>query len=479
MPSFYSSFPDPDLTRGDGIYTRYIIPPSSFQMSILDITVKVTTSPYRARFLTPDTSAGKGSVIMPSCCGSDIVPGLPSTGLRTMPYNERIVSSYMIKVTNAQAPGTYPPSRIGNLKLTHSYDTRVTLEFTSPGDDYDQGLPTKYQVFYSQSRKGAPVFREDIHTTFQAGTAVNITINLPTYGWHFLSVTAVDRINRSGETSNIVEVKTVAPPSEYNGVNNGNSFLQMNNGGSRADDPKGNKLSRTEIGLIVGGGLLSFILILATIAVCCYCRRKGGKAMGSTETKISTISDTKAPIHWSASELLQEHEKRQSIYAQSQQGHHHSQVYTNYYEKNGSNGAPPPGSGHHQHQHTSGSPGSSTRSFRSFGEANRKTSLDSMSGRRATLTDYESCSSDKTLKSAKGLQTDYDTCPDSDQDNYRTIESYSALPPYRSMGTGTPNNVLANFPQRIPNNNSHMQYNPNIQGSLTSVNSKRRNITMV
>jgi hypothetical protein len=442
-------------------------------MSILDITVKVTTSPYRARFLTPDTSnILKNSVIVPSCCGSDIVPGLPSTGLRTMPYNERIVSSYMIKVTNAKAPGHYRPSRIGNLKVVYSYDTRVTLEFTSPGDDFDQGMPSQYQVFYSKSRSVTPFFKESILTTSQAGSLVNVTVSLPSYGWHFLSIRAVDRTNQSGDASNVVEVKTVAPPSEYTGFNNGNSFLQMNGGNSRADGEKTEKLSKAEIGLIVGG-VGVFVLLLIGLTICCYCRRKGGKAMGSTETKISTISDTKAPIHWSASELLQEHEKRQSIYAQSAQTHHHSQVYTNYYEKGG---APPPGSGH---KHTAGSPGSSTRSFQSLSETNRKTSLDSMSGRRATLTDYESCSSDKTLKSAKGHQTDYDTCADSDQDNYRTIESYSVLPPYRSMGSGTPSSIIPNFPQRVPNNNSHLQYNPNIQGSLTSVNSKRRNITMV
>lgn len=465
---FFLLLPDPDLTRGDGIYSRYIIPPSSFQMRVLDITVKVTTSPYGARFLSEEASrfTKSSSVIIPMCCGSDILPGLSDMALKPMPYNERIVSSYMIKVTGVKPPGTYNPSRIGNLRVRAPYNTEAVLEFTSPGDDYDQGSPAKYIIYESRVRGSTPNFLETVHTTFQAGTLVNLSLTLSSYGWHFFQVAAQDRFDNVGQLSNLAEVLLVPPPSGQLG-NDGNSLPQE--GKENGEGEGSGKLSGLEIALIVGGILL-FVLLVVGLIVFCYCRRKGGRTMGSTETKISTISDTKAPIHWSASELLQEHEKRQSIYAQSQQTHHHPQNYTNYYEK--TNGVT--SVSHQMTHHTNESPESS-RSFRSISENNRKTSLDSMSGRRATLTDYESCSSDKTLKSAKG-QTDYETCIESDQDNYRTIDSYSVLPSYRSS---VPNNVLSNFPLRIPNNNSHMQYNPNVQGSLTSVNSKRRNITMV
>lgn len=152
---------------------------------------------------------------------------------------------------------------------------------------------------------------------------------------------------------------------------------------------------------------------------------------------------------------------QQGSYGQQNNGHHH----------------------HHQHGigHYNGSPGSSTRSFRSISDNARKTSVD-----------YESCSSDPTVRSAKGGPTDYETPIESEQEeNYRTIDSYHGgvgVPPYRLVN-GVPHHNY-NIPRGgthsvVPavnstNSSSHMQYNPNIQGSLTSVNSKaRRNITMV
>jgi hypothetical protein len=217
-------------------------------------------------------------------------------------------------------------------------------------------------------RETTPGFMQSVLSTSQAGTLVNVTLSLPSYGWHFFQVAAQDRFENVGKLSNMAEVRLVPLPSEYDG-----STLPQEGREDGEEGDSGVKLSTMAIGLIVGGALLFLILVVALI-VFCYCRRKGGKTMGSTETKISTISDTKAPIHWSASELLQEHEKRQSIYAQSQQTHHHPQNYTNYYEKNGVTSV-----SHQMTHHTNESPESS-RSFRSISENNRKTSLDSMSG---------------------------------------------------------------------------------------------------
>jgi hypothetical protein len=145
------------------------------------------------------------------------------------------------------------------------------------------------------------------------------------------------------------------------------------------------KLTSTDIALIIVGVIAFFILLAVLIVLCIYCKRRSTKGMGSTETKISTISDTsKAPIHWSASQLLTEHEKRQSLYAPSSASGGVGVMVGSGASQQGSYGQ---NNGHHHHigHYNNGSPGSSTRSFRSISDNARKTSVD-----------YESCSSGKS-----------------------------------------------------------------------------------
>jgi hypothetical protein len=508
------------------------------QSSVLEITVKVRTSALKSTYAVSGTgmmsfnsegrsstsggsnslwhsrrqsgSIGSGSGGVPEpCCGSRFIPysngNTELTSLVSLPNNERM-ASYSIKVTNARASDFYPPSRIGDLHIAVLLDTQLTLTLTAPGDDFDQKAVSKYQVWYRRSFDSKAVLKEQIPSEdIQAGSQVNLTINLPSHGLFYIHVAGVDPHGNRGKDSNVVQVKAEPPPSEP-GYNTGSSESQVDNPSGKKNSE--GKLSSTEIALIIVGVIAFIVLLAVLIVLCVYCRRRAAKGMGSTETKISTISDTpnKAPIHWSASQLLSEHEKRQSMYApsshsaasQSQQGSyppsHHGGGGGGTGSNLGSAGGDVVNNKHHNQQHShnnmighyNGSPGSSTRSFRSISDNARKTSMD-----------YESCSSDPTLRSAKGgggVPTDYDTPIESDQENYRTIDSYSAVPPYRlSNGGGYHQHSNFNYnniprsgsglPPPLPNGNlsgSHMQYNPNIQGSLTSVNSKaRRNITMV
>ncbi|XP_021963346.1 calcium-activated chloride channel regulator 2 [Folsomia candida] len=467
---------DPDLTKDDGIYSRYIIPPPSVQSSVLEITVKVLSSPYKTKYIGTDNSIGghtsyrRKQQTVETCCGSRLISS-DSPALKTMAYTER-VSFYSVKVSNARNSEIYPPSRIGDLRLVDSYDTTVTLSFTAPGDDYDHKTVDMYQVFYRRSFDSVAVLKEQVLSQdIPAGSEVNMTIRLPSHGIFYLSIVAIDPYKVKGKSSNTVQVKAEPPPPE---TNTGSSESQID---IEAKKNSEGKLTSTDIALIIVGVIAFFILLAVIIVVCVYCRRRNSKGMGSTDTHISTISDTsKAPIHWSASQLLSEHEKRQSMtYAPSS---HSGGVPASQQGSYGQNV-------HHHHVgggigHFNGSPGSSTRSFRSISDNARKTSVD-----------YESCSSDPTIRSAKGGgPTDYETPIESDQENYRTIDSYSGIPPYRLVNGiphhnyNIPRGSAASHPA-VPavnssNSSSHMQYNPNIQGSLTSVNSKaRRNITMV
>lgn len=401
-----------------------------------------------------------------------------------MSYNERVVDSYSVKISHAKSSDIYRPSRIGDLHIVHQFDQDVTLSFTAPGEDFDHKTVQSYQVFYRRSLDSQPLPKEPFYAgDSPAGSQVNLTFKVPDYGLFYLHVVATDHYKNSGKSSNIVQLRAELPLPE---PSSGRSQKQTDNDSARSDGDD-SKLSSTDIVLIVVGVVGFLVLVALIIIICIYCRRRGSKGMGSTETKISTISDNKAPIHWSASQLLNEHEKRQSIYAQSS----HSASQQGSFGAGTQSGQPPQQQQNlqqhstHHHNHFNGSPGSSTRSFRSISENARKTSVD-----------YESCSSDPTMRSLKG-PTDYETPIESDQENYRTIDSYSGVP-FRLNGGPPPSyqprmggggtlphahhnnhHQFQNIPVNSTNSGSHMQYNPNIQGSLTSVNSKRRNITMV
>jgi len=479
------------------------------QSSVLDITVKVRTSSLRTTYAvasgspgTMASSPGSNSLwqshrrpeTTPNsqpCCGSRFIPfsNSESTSLLSLSNNER-VASYSIKVTNSRPSDAMPPSRIGDLHIGNLQDLMLTLTLTAPGDDYDHKSVSKYHVMYRRTFDSKPVLKEQIPSEdIPAGSEVNLTLTLPSYGLFYLHVQAVDPYGNTGKPSNIVQVKAESTPPE-SGVT-GSVESQVDNPSGKKNSE--GKLTSAEIVYIIVG-VIGFFVLLAVIIVVCVCvRRRASKGMGSTETKISTISDTsKAPIHWSASQLLSEHEKRQSMYApsshsaasQSQQG---SYPPSHHGGSGVGGGGGTHGESNNKHTnnmigHYNGSPGSSTRSFRSISDNARKTSVD-----------YESCSSDPTVRSAKG-PTDYETPIESDQENYRTIDSYSGVPPYRlSNGGGYHQHSNFNY-NNIPRSGSgmgppplsgnlsgsHMQYNPNIQGSLTSVSSKaRRNITMV
>jgi len=475
----FSCLTDPDLTSGDGVYSRYIVPPSSIQSRViaLDITVYARTSPSRSKYVSKDRNALRRDVSFPRCCGST-TPVLPSS-LKIMPFNERVMSSYMVKISNIQKSDGYRPARIGDARVAHLYGTQLTLSFTAPGDDLDHGQVDKYMILYRRSFESKPIPLESFSTEeVLPGTQLNRTITLPSYGLFYLNVIAIDAHKLEGKLSNTVHVRAEDPPSVNHG---GQTDSQVGSNGANGNG--GRRLGKAEIAAIVGGSFGFVVLLALIIVLCLYCRRRESKGMGSTETKISTISDTKAPIHWSASQLLSEHEKRQSIYAPGNQGLKGEKESPDLQIHNHNNLQQPPQNPQHQQpphhlQYTSynpgsGSPGSSTRSCRSS-ENNRN-----------ALIDYDSCSSDPALKGMKGPLIGYDTPVESDPEHhFHHVDGFQGGGgvPYRYNGHGPPCPPPrgGNYPVTPSTlSGSHLQYNPSIQGSLTSVSSKRRNITMV
>ncbi|CAL8076188.1 unnamed protein product [Orchesella dallaii] len=480
---------DSDITKGDGIYSSYVVPPMTMQSALLEIIIKVETSPYRTKYVGMDSLNGIASASTSSptysshgrrkdepCCGSRMIPDWMR--LKPMSYNERVMDAYTVKISNAKSSNYYAPSRIGDLRIVKQYDLELTLSFTAPGEDFDQGSVRGYQVFYRRSLDSKPMPREPYEADGSpAGLEVNLTTTLPDRGLFYIYVIAIDHHKNQGKPSNTLQVLAEPPPPE---PNSGRTQKQTDMESREGED--NGKLRPWQIALIVGG-VVAFVVVAAVVfLVCFFCRRRGTGGLGSTETKISTITNNKEPIHWSASQLLNEHEKRQSIYGHSSNGTSQQGSFDPE-TQNGSVGEQHQNQNqqqhpHHHHHQFNGSPGSSTRSFRSISENARKTSVD-----------YESCSSDPTMRSMKG-PTDYETPIESDPENYRTIDSYTRVhyringgppPTYAPRMNGNAVQYPPQYHQNIPVNSygTQLQYSGNIQGSLSSVASKQRNITMV
>jgi len=100
-------------------------------------------TPYGAYPIKPS------DITTPLCCGSDTgLSGLPSS--KTGDFI-RVNNPGSFKVKNAPAKDkdVWPPNRVLDLKVEKSMDNFLTINFTAPGDDFDSGTPSKYNLTYS------------------------------------------------------------------------------------------------------------------------------------------------------------------------------------------------------------------------------------------------------------------------------------------------------------------------------------------
>ena len=522
---------DADVTRGDGVYSRYFIVPSGVTATMLEISARIVVNPYRAKFIVVDqdpppvSSKNLNPPPAQPCCGSFVEPADPKQQYKVVPFGERSSNSIALRITDIPPIGFYPPGRIGDLVVggMDRANLNVELRWTAPGEDYDQGVVASYQVFYTTDKVNENWgLLMEFTADLEAGVPDNVTITLPSYGAYKVSMRAVDFYTKAGKMSNIVKLTIYPPPKEVDHTNNPNA-LGTGNGNSLSSTgstmaPSTDEFSKYELLLIIICGVVFVILLAGLIAVLLYCRRVGSSQRKSNkknpgDTKISAITDPKSPIHWSASELLGEHEKsqRHSLYGGSvspgsdpAKGSGGSSMGQN----NGrQNGASPP------HDLTILPPGSDY--------------VATSSRSRSSPDSYDDPDSPTPIPVSVRNRADYAICIDRDARLSDSRNSYGHHPHYQTplnnggiLATGPPGivggpvqhhphyngyvnaaamNVVnpmngrfstvmnssstsssSPLPPPPPHSASHlMHYDPDIQGSMSSVNSKKRNITMV
>ncbi|XP_035225977.1 calcium-activated chloride channel regulator 1-like isoform X2 [Stegodyphus dumicola] len=196
---------DIDITRDDGIYTRYFT----------DFTAPGFYNVY-VKFGGLNNSADLLKGQSAKCCGSFF----PSrTRIDTGPL-QREAGPATFQVEAVNETDVYPPARATDLRLVWSSDRIFTLSWTAVGDDYDSGVaaayevklfPSRFLVSYQFSHSGLEVYSATIETTPLAvyGTALYHTATLSRKtqgGVYYFFVRALDDAGNAGPLSNAVPV---------------------------------------------------------------------------------------------------------------------------------------------------------------------------------------------------------------------------------------------------------------------------------
>ncbi|KAK3860859.1 hypothetical protein Pcinc_033121 [Petrolisthes cinctipes] len=366
---------DPDITKGDGIYSRYLPPlagkPGRYLLSAnvdynsgMAVVAKDPPSRHH-RLKSHYYQQGHDSWSSEqSCCGSSL-PHVHTR--RASPFFRQVTLGVLEVMSPLPFMDVTPPSRILDLRVDVN-DTihQITLRWTAPGDDWDVGKAYKYEAVVAPLWKEARAFQGDRLTglpqPLSAGTLHTTNLHFPRYEelW-YISMRAVDEAGNVGGLGNIAALWVPRPPTTYEITTrtqpalttSGNYTMPSELGSGRAVGLS--ELQLDDVAVILGsvGG---FLLVVAALVTYCYWhtnrRRKqqyekdvekvaasGGSSVmvksgslsgedgggGSHESLDSIAKDTQESVRdvrplspvqsWGATTLLQEHERRLSVHS--------------------------------------------------------------------------------------------------------------------------------------------------------------------
>lgn len=224
-----------DIIKDDGIYSRYFF---SFAVSgRYSLKVHVSHSP--SIHVLAHSVPGSHAMYAPGyIANGNIQMNAPrnSVGRREEWAFSRTSSGGSFSVLGVPAgphPDVFPPCRITDLEAARA-EEEVTLSWTAPGEDFDQGQATSYEIRMSNSLQN---IQDDFHNAIlvnssklnpqQAGTreififSPTFFINTPEYQLvretqdsHriYVAIRAVDRNSLKSVVSNIAQVSLFIPP---------------------------------------------------------------------------------------------------------------------------------------------------------------------------------------------------------------------------------------------------------------------------
>ncbi|KAH9376881.1 hypothetical protein HPB48_002803 [Haemaphysalis longicornis] len=378
---------DPDITNGDGIYSRYFTGFSRKGLYQLSVTAEGSDKSVvvgRTADSDPESASGQ-------CCGWQF----PHSGsVPSGPFSRFLEYGSFFSLQDKPEGDIYPPSRISDLKVTHvdMESRRVSLEWSAPGGDYDQGTATGYEIRYFDSpldfvalfeRSGKKVDSFSIDGLASSPKAFGEREQAAVSNFDcgdgggscYFAVRARDGTNY-GPVSNVVEVMfpTPTPPLEPEG--------KLNESGTVIDGDRNyarGGLTSLQLALAIVLPLLFLLILIVVIAVLvCFRKRRDETKEPPSRVKPTISSPTQkapsappehqeddevspyatslfnggssiSPVHsYSADYLMDQYEKKAKEGYRAQNGNHTSpkaengqqQVWTTPQDRNSCDGLP-------------------------------------------------------------------------------------------------------------------------------------------
>ena len=204
---------DADVVRNDGVYSRYLVHFPQGSPGRYSVSVTVSNDDNTAVVARPSDYLPRTQ-----CCGSRTNVDLNSaTKLgKFRRLSGRAANINLAEVPNTEGSDLTPPGSILDLRVVRRENSKLSLNFTAPGDDYDHGRVAGYIVVSDQSRErlGRLWSEEQILTRFStpesAGEEVHHEIEFRRdFQDYYIGLVAVDENQNKGIISNIVNVRSL------------------------------------------------------------------------------------------------------------------------------------------------------------------------------------------------------------------------------------------------------------------------------
>jgi predicted RNA-binding protein len=210
---------DPDITKGDGIYSQYIVDIRNQGYYQINATVKDRNGKVKV-------AKNFGSTSLPAkhtaktCCGSKIESGSDES----ISFS-RIVDCGSILITDNFITSNYPPNTIRDLQIesVDYFNRTVDLLWTSPGGDYTHNQVNKYDIKVFHGSESDSDLRNDIKSKFDSISSAHVEIEPISVaqrygeqqrtqvkvrseagGMYYIAIKSYDKEGHSSDVSNIV-----------------------------------------------------------------------------------------------------------------------------------------------------------------------------------------------------------------------------------------------------------------------------------
>ncbi|KAH7938036.1 hypothetical protein HPB49_019389 [Dermacentor silvarum] len=301
----------PDITQNDGVYSRYFTDFTStgrYDLTVVAndndvsaVVVGASSAEFESRF--PEGAE------YPSCCGSRVPDSYSQKTSRFTRINH--YGSFFVTVPKPDRD-VLPPSRITDLRVVATDNRRmaVTFNWTAPGDDFDEGQASRYELKSFKDRLNAQrrfashgqlVGQWDVDGPYYEppkpfGTTQTATVRLkngqPTSTPLYFAIRAVDDQGNAGPVSNVVEVVIIPPPTTTSTSTQPSSSWGNGSGtagGAGAHgQPSGSrstrdKLNAAQLALIIAVPLAVLLVGIIVIILLMARRRKAPPPKKSTD----------------------------------------------------------------------------------------------------------------------------------------------------------------------------------------------------